>query len=82
MSDRIADLASVGLTFLLVAWIVCGILFDIFSPFLVVVWGILMFALLFGLALHQWGKEYMRRNDADYSDYWWSMGGRGEGESS
>jgi hypothetical protein len=82
MSDRAADLVTVGLVFLLAAWIVCGILFNIFNPFLVVVWGILMFALLFGLTEREWGKEYMRRNNADYSDYWWSMGGRGEGESS
>ena len=82
MSERTVDLVTSGLPLLFIAWIVCGIVFHILHPILVVIWGILMFALLFGLVIHQWGKGYMRRNNASYSDYWWSMGGRGKGEDS
>ena len=61
MSDKTFEWSLSGLTILVIAWIVVGILLHLLPTAAVVIIGIVVEIGLGGYLLHRWGKSYMER---------------------
>ncbi|PIU57806.1 MAG: hypothetical protein COS88_00010 [Chloroflexi bacterium CG07_land_8_20_14_0_80_51_10] len=61
MSDKMFEWSLTGLTALVIAWIVVGIVLHILPVAAVVIIGLIVEIGLGGYLLHIWGKSYMER---------------------
>ena len=62
MSDKTFEWSLTGVTVLVIAWIVMGIIMGLMHPFWVVIIGIVLELGIGGALLHFWGKDYMERD--------------------
>lgn len=63
MSDKAFEWSLTGLTALVIAWIVLGIVFGILAVIWVILIGIVIELGVGGYLLHIWGKSYMERTE-------------------
>lgn len=61
VSDKTFEWSLTGLTILVIAWIVLGIVLSLLPAAAVVIIGIIVEIGLGGYLLHVWGKSYMER---------------------
>ena len=61
MSDKTFEWSLTGVTVLVIAWIVMGIITGLMHPFWVVIIGIVLELGIGGVLLRFWGKDYMER---------------------
>ena len=61
MSDMVFERSVEGLTVLVIAWIVLGIIFSLLPIVWVVITGLIAEIVIGGILLHFWGKSYMER---------------------
>ncbi|GAH20071.1 unnamed protein product [marine sediment metagenome] len=62
MNDRLFERSLIGLTVLVVLWIVLGLVFGVMGWFPVVLIGIVVEIVGGGFLLHRWGKSYMEKD--------------------
>ena len=63
MSDKTFQWTLTGLTILVIAWIVVGIVFQLLPAVVVIIIGLFIELLLGGYLLHNWGKSYTERSE-------------------
>lgn len=62
MNDRLFERSLIGLTVLVVLWIILGLVFGVMGWFPVVLIGIVVEIVGGGFLLHRWGKSYMEKD--------------------
>jgi len=62
VNDRLFERSLIGLTVLVVLWIVLGLVFGVMGWFPVVLIGIVVEIVGGGFLLHRWGKSYMEKD--------------------
>jgi len=63
MSDGVLQWSIIGLTILVIGWIVGGIIGHVLPIAAVVIIAIVAEIVIAGVLLHFWGKSYMRRKE-------------------
>lgn len=62
MNDRLFERSVIGLTVLVVLWIILGLVFGVMGWLPVVLIGIVVEIVGGGFLLHRWGKSYMEKD--------------------
>ena len=62
MNDRLFERSVIGLTALVVLWIILGLVFGVMGWLPVVLIGIVVEIVGGGFLLHRWGKSYMEKD--------------------
>jgi len=62
VNDRLFERSVIGLTALVVLWIILGLVFGVMGWLPVVLIGIVVEIVGGGFLLHRWGKSYMEKD--------------------